>query len=184
MAGLTLDQKLSLSNGRPTGFDYLRIGLSLGVVCMHSSLTSYGQAAERNQTTPDDHRAIPLASTKNHQWFQMTRRSWCMVARLRSTSSSLRMTSRNCAKTLSITGSVAQRSLCVRLDRPTRNKVGASQSLRLLLLSLFRRVHRLGRPIRSMSRHRDAHRAYRASLDRAAGSPLSRPNRMSSAQAA
>lgn len=37
-----LKEKLDLANGRPTGFDYLRLVLSIGVVCIHSGLTSYG----------------------------------------------------------------------------------------------------------------------------------------------
>lgn len=41
---LTLGSKLDLHNGRPTGFDYLRIGLSVAVVCAHSFVTSYGDA--------------------------------------------------------------------------------------------------------------------------------------------
>ena len=34
--------KLNLSGGRPTGFDYLRIILAVGVICIHAPLTAYG----------------------------------------------------------------------------------------------------------------------------------------------
>jgi peptidoglycan/LPS O-acetylase OafA/YrhL len=42
---LTLGEKLALHGGRPTGFDYLRICLSIAVVCTHSIITSYGETA-------------------------------------------------------------------------------------------------------------------------------------------
>src|SRR5262249_19035746 len=45
-ATMTLGEKLAQSAGRPTGFDYLRLGLSVAVVCMHSAITSYGQPAD------------------------------------------------------------------------------------------------------------------------------------------
>ncbi len=41
-SGLTLADQLSLTNGRPSGFDYLRLILALGVIGWHSSLISYG----------------------------------------------------------------------------------------------------------------------------------------------
>jgi len=34
------------TGGRPTGFDYLRLGLAIGVVCWHSVVTSYGWNAQ------------------------------------------------------------------------------------------------------------------------------------------
>jgi len=37
-----LADKLALAKGRPTGFDYMRLVMSVSVVCIHSSLTSYG----------------------------------------------------------------------------------------------------------------------------------------------
>jgi len=37
-----LADKLALAKGRPTSFDYMRLILSVSVVCIHSSLTSYG----------------------------------------------------------------------------------------------------------------------------------------------
>jgi peptidoglycan/LPS O-acetylase OafA/YrhL len=46
MSNVTLGMKLAASNNRPTGFDYLRLLLALGVVCMHSALTTYGLAAD------------------------------------------------------------------------------------------------------------------------------------------
>lgn len=41
----SLGQKLALHAGRPTGFDYLRIVLSIAIVCEHSIIVSYGEAA-------------------------------------------------------------------------------------------------------------------------------------------
>jgi peptidoglycan/LPS O-acetylase OafA/YrhL len=38
--------KLDVSRGRPTGFDYLRIGLAVAIICMHSVLSSYGETAD------------------------------------------------------------------------------------------------------------------------------------------
>jgi len=46
MQKLSLSEKLALSKGRPTGFDYLRLGLSISVVCMHSAITSKGVEAD------------------------------------------------------------------------------------------------------------------------------------------
>jgi peptidoglycan/LPS O-acetylase OafA/YrhL len=43
---MNLNDKLALSKGRPTGFDYMRIGLSLSVICSHSGVTSYGLSAD------------------------------------------------------------------------------------------------------------------------------------------
>jgi peptidoglycan/LPS O-acetylase OafA/YrhL len=43
---VSVNHKLALSNGRPTGFDYLRIGLALAIICMHSAITSYGLTAD------------------------------------------------------------------------------------------------------------------------------------------
>ncbi len=43
---MDLNQKLDLARGRPSGFDYMRLVLSVGVVCIHSSLTAYGSDVE------------------------------------------------------------------------------------------------------------------------------------------
>ena len=45
MSRVTLGEKLDSNSGRPTGFDYLRTGLSIAIVCVHSVITSYGEAA-------------------------------------------------------------------------------------------------------------------------------------------
>jgi peptidoglycan/LPS O-acetylase OafA/YrhL len=45
MGTLSLGEKLALHEGRPTGFDYLRISLALAIVCVHSIITSYGATA-------------------------------------------------------------------------------------------------------------------------------------------
>jgi peptidoglycan/LPS O-acetylase OafA/YrhL len=42
---ISLNQKLALHAGRPTGFDYLRIFLSIAIVCEHSIITSFGETA-------------------------------------------------------------------------------------------------------------------------------------------
>ncbi len=39
---MTLSDRLTATRGRPTGFDYLRIGLAVGVVGWHTIVTSYG----------------------------------------------------------------------------------------------------------------------------------------------
>src|ERR1700691_2724048 len=44
LAGETLEARMNA--GRTPGFDYLRIGLAVGVVCVHSVVTSYGPAGE------------------------------------------------------------------------------------------------------------------------------------------
>lgn len=45
--GLTLGTRLDETKGKTTGFDYLRIGLSLSVIVFHSFMTSYGPGANR-----------------------------------------------------------------------------------------------------------------------------------------
>jgi peptidoglycan/LPS O-acetylase OafA/YrhL len=42
----TLASRITGTGGRPTGFDYLRLGLALAIVCWHSIVTSYGAAAQ------------------------------------------------------------------------------------------------------------------------------------------
>lgn len=39
---MTLEERLAIVNGRPTGFDYMRIVLACGVIGWHSIVTSYG----------------------------------------------------------------------------------------------------------------------------------------------
>ena len=39
---LTIEQRLAQVDGRPSGFDYLRLFLALSVICFHSIVTSYG----------------------------------------------------------------------------------------------------------------------------------------------
>ncbi|WP_210164573.1 acyltransferase [Bradyrhizobium sp. WSM3983] len=45
MSYATLGEKLAANAGRPTGFDYLRLALSIAIVGVHSAITSYGEAA-------------------------------------------------------------------------------------------------------------------------------------------
>jgi peptidoglycan/LPS O-acetylase OafA/YrhL len=40
--GGSLEARLQATHWRPAGFDYMRLALALGVICWHSSLTSYG----------------------------------------------------------------------------------------------------------------------------------------------
>lgn len=43
---ISLMTRLEDCGGRPSGFDYLRIGLAISVLCLHSVATSYGKAAD------------------------------------------------------------------------------------------------------------------------------------------
>jgi len=43
--GGSLEERLTAARWRPSGFDYMRIVLALGVICWHSPLTSYGGSA-------------------------------------------------------------------------------------------------------------------------------------------
>ncbi len=43
---MNLKTKLDLAHGRPSGFDYMRLILSIGVIGIHSALTSYGTDAQ------------------------------------------------------------------------------------------------------------------------------------------
>lgn len=46
MAKQTLIARLEACEGRPSGFDYLRIALSVSVLCLHSVITSYGKLVD------------------------------------------------------------------------------------------------------------------------------------------
>ncbi|MFM9976799.1 MAG: acyltransferase family protein [Sphingomonadaceae bacterium] len=46
MTGPSLITRLEACGGRPSGFDYLRIALSVAVLCLHSVITSYGKAVD------------------------------------------------------------------------------------------------------------------------------------------
>lgn len=41
---LSVGAKMAARDGRPTGFDYLRLALAIAIVCEHSLITSYGDA--------------------------------------------------------------------------------------------------------------------------------------------
>lgn len=43
---MTLGDRLTATGNRPTGFDYMRITLSILILCWHSIITSYGQAGQ------------------------------------------------------------------------------------------------------------------------------------------
>jgi peptidoglycan/LPS O-acetylase OafA/YrhL len=43
---MTLGDRLAATGNRPTGFDYMRIVLAVLILCWHSVITSYGQAAQ------------------------------------------------------------------------------------------------------------------------------------------
>jgi hypothetical protein len=42
----TIESRISETDGRTSGFDYMRLALAAGVIAMHSVITSYGQLAE------------------------------------------------------------------------------------------------------------------------------------------
>jgi peptidoglycan/LPS O-acetylase OafA/YrhL len=42
----SLSDRMEYAKGRPAGFDYLRMGLALLILCFHSIVTSYGNAAQ------------------------------------------------------------------------------------------------------------------------------------------
>jgi peptidoglycan/LPS O-acetylase OafA/YrhL len=46
LQSINLNQKLALSKGRPTGIDYMRISLAIGVICLHSAITTQGWPAD------------------------------------------------------------------------------------------------------------------------------------------
>lgn len=53
---VTLGQRLTAVGGRPTGFDYLRLGLAAMVIIIHSVGISHGAAAaNRVDSTPGLH---------------------------------------------------------------------------------------------------------------------------------
>ncbi|SFR79863.1 acyltransferase family protein [Sphingomonas jatrophae] len=43
---MTIEERLREVDGRPSGFDYMRLIVSLAVICWHSVVTSYGTAAQ------------------------------------------------------------------------------------------------------------------------------------------
>lgn len=43
---LTIAQRMVVTEGRPTGFDYLRLVLACAIVCFHSAVTCYGERAQ------------------------------------------------------------------------------------------------------------------------------------------
>lgn len=43
---MRIAERISATGGRTSGFDYLRIGLAIAVVCFHSALVSYGREAD------------------------------------------------------------------------------------------------------------------------------------------
>src|SRR6202047_5520708 len=46
LSPVTLAERLNSTNGRPSGFDYLRLGLAVSVVIGHSVVTTYGDDSE------------------------------------------------------------------------------------------------------------------------------------------
>jgi peptidoglycan/LPS O-acetylase OafA/YrhL len=47
LKGDGLAARMDAQGGRATGFDYLKFGLALAVICFHNVITSYGADAER-----------------------------------------------------------------------------------------------------------------------------------------
>jgi len=46
LSPVTLAERLNATNGRPSGFDYLRLGLAISVVIVHTVRTTYGVDSE------------------------------------------------------------------------------------------------------------------------------------------
>src|SRR5262249_49082197 len=44
----TLGARLALANDRPSGFDYLRLGLAVSIIAWHGVVVCYGYASEAN----------------------------------------------------------------------------------------------------------------------------------------
>jgi peptidoglycan/LPS O-acetylase OafA/YrhL len=59
--GCSLDERLKATQGRPSGFDYMRIALALGVICWHTRLTSYGEGIGAQHNWIADIVLFPLA---------------------------------------------------------------------------------------------------------------------------
>ena len=57
----SLDDRLKATRGRPSGFDYMRVVLALGVICWHSRLTSYGEGPDARHIWLVDIALFPLA---------------------------------------------------------------------------------------------------------------------------
>src|ERR1041385_995860 len=59
--GCSIDDRLRATQGRPSGFDYMRVALALGVICWHSRLTSYGEGSGAGHVWLVDIAMFPLA---------------------------------------------------------------------------------------------------------------------------
>jgi len=57
--GCSMEERLAATQGRPSGFDYMRVVLALGVIGWHSKLTSYGEGGAYNWIA--DVALLPLA---------------------------------------------------------------------------------------------------------------------------
>jgi peptidoglycan/LPS O-acetylase OafA/YrhL len=65
----TIAQRMSETGGRPTGFDYLRLGLAVTILCWHSVVTSYGSDV---QTAVDSSLARPLMAVLLPAFFTLS----------------------------------------------------------------------------------------------------------------
>ncbi len=59
--GCSLEDRLKATQGRPSGFDYMRVALALAVICWHSRLTSYGEGPGARHIWFVDIALFPLA---------------------------------------------------------------------------------------------------------------------------
>lgn len=59
--GCSLEERLKVTQGRPSGFDYMRVVLAVGVIFWHSKLTSYGEGAGYTHNWIADVALLPLA---------------------------------------------------------------------------------------------------------------------------
>lgn len=63
--GGSVEERFRQSGGRSSGFDYLRLGLAISVICIHTTGTSYGRAADLaiwrfGPQSAFDHMVLPM----------------------------------------------------------------------------------------------------------------------------
>ncbi len=69
MPTTTIAQRMTETGGRPTGFDYLRLGLAVSILCWHSVVTCYGSDV---QTAVDSSLARPLMAVLLPAFFALS----------------------------------------------------------------------------------------------------------------
>ena len=70
---MTLSDRLHLTNGRPAGFDYMRVVLAFMIVVWHTAIVSYGIEAQRSlisaQQGPCGHFYFQCSLLSAASWF-------------------------------------------------------------------------------------------------------------------